>query len=62
MSGRELAARLRALRPDMRVLFSSGYTADAFAGDGVLDESINFLPKPYSPSTLAAAVRDVLDK
>jgi two-component system cell cycle sensor histidine kinase/response regulator CckA len=62
MSGRELAARVLALRPEIRVLFSSGYTADAFAADGVLDEGVNFLPKPYSPSTLAAAIRDVLDK
>jgi len=62
MSGQELAARLVALRPKTRVLFSSGYTADVIAPDGVLGEDINFLPKPYSPSTLATAVRDVLDK
>jgi PAS domain S-box-containing protein len=61
MSGSELASRVQALRPGTRVLFSSGYTADAFAEDGIVS-GINFLPKPYSPSALAAAVRDVLDK
>jgi len=62
MSGRELAARVTALRPDIRVLYSSGYTADAMGEDGVLGEGINFLAKPYAPSRLADAVRDVLDK
>jgi two-component system cell cycle sensor histidine kinase/response regulator CckA len=62
MSGRELASRILALRPGVRVLFSSGYTADAFAQDGAVGEGVNFLAKPYSPSALAAAVRDALDK
>jgi hypothetical protein len=62
MSGRELAARVTALRPDIRVLYSSGYTADAMGEDGVLGEGINFLAKPYAPSRLADAVREVLDK
>jgi len=62
MSGRELASRVIALRPDIRVLYSSGYTADAIGEDGVLGEGINFLAKPYLPSTLADAVREVLDK
>jgi PAS domain S-box-containing protein len=62
MSGQELAARVTALRPGIRVLFSSGYTADSIAEGGVLGEGINFLPKPYSASMLATAIRDVLDK
>jgi PAS domain S-box-containing protein len=61
MSGRELAARVTALRPDIRVLFSSGYAADAIGEDGVLGDGINFLAKPYLPSKLAEAVREVLD-
>jgi PAS domain S-box-containing protein len=61
MSGRELATRVLALRPEIRVLFTSGYAADAISPDGVLGAGLNFLPKPYSPSSLAAAVRDVLD-
>jgi PAS domain S-box-containing protein len=62
MSGRELAARVTALRPDTRVLYSSGYAADAIGEDGVIGDGINFLAKPYEPSRLADAVRDVLDR
>ena len=62
MGGRELAARVTALRPDIRVLYSSGYAADAIGDDGVLGEGINFLAKPYLPSRLADAVREVLDR
>jgi two-component system cell cycle sensor histidine kinase/response regulator CckA len=62
MGGRELANRLTALRPALRVLFSSGYTDNAIVEHGVLDEGINFLQKPYTPTTLARRVREVLDK
>jgi PAS domain S-box-containing protein len=62
MSGRELAARVAALRPDIRVLYSSGYAADTIGDDGVLGEGISLLPKPYLPSRLAGAVRDILDR
>ena len=62
MSGRELAARVTTLRPDIRVLYSSGYAAAEIGEDGVLGEGINFLAKPYVPSRLADAVREVLDK
>jgi PAS domain S-box-containing protein len=62
MSGRELASRVTTLRPDIRVLYSSGYAADEIGEDGVLGEGINFLAKPYVPSRLADAVREVLDK
>jgi two-component system cell cycle sensor histidine kinase/response regulator CckA len=61
MSGRELATRVTALRPDIRVLYSSGYAADAIGEDGVLADGINFLAKPYLPSRLADAVRGALD-
>jgi PAS domain S-box-containing protein len=60
-SGRELAALLTARRPELRVIYMSGYTADAIVSDGVLDPEIMFLQKPYSPATLALKVRDVLD-
>jgi len=62
MSGRELAARVTALRPDIRVLYSSGYPADAIGDDGVLGDDINFLAKPYLPSKLADTVRELLDR
>jgi PAS domain S-box-containing protein len=62
MSGRELADRLSPLRPEMKVLFMSGYTDDAIVHQGVLDEDENFIQKPFAPSALAQKVREVLDK
>lgn len=57
MNGKELAARVRALRPDIAVLFSSGYTAELVAHRGVLEPAIEFLEKPFSLDTLATKVR-----
>jgi two-component system cell cycle sensor histidine kinase/response regulator CckA len=62
MGGRELARRVSALRPGIRVLYSSGYTADAIVARGVLEEGIDFLQKPYVPAVLAARVREMLDR
>jgi len=61
MNGRELAARLRANRPDLKTLFVSGYSASALAPRGVLDEGVHFLQKPFSLEDLAASVREALD-
>jgi CheY-like chemotaxis protein len=62
LSGREVADRLLELRPEMRVLFMSGYTDDAIVHQGVLDEAANFLQKPFAPDSLAQKVREVLDQ
>jgi PAS domain S-box-containing protein len=62
MGGPDLAKHLVALRPEMRVLFSSGYTESAIVDRGVLDDRVHFLQKPYTPSTLARRVREVLDE
>jgi FixJ family two-component response regulator len=61
MNGRELQRRIRAAHPTMKCLFMSGYTYDAIAQHGVLDEGINFLQKPFTNQSLADKVREVLD-
>ena len=61
MNGRELARRLAALRPGVRVLYMSGYADEAVAQHGVLDPDTAFLQKPFTPEGLAKKVRGVLD-
>ena len=61
MSGRELAQRLLPVRPDLRVLYMSGYTDDAIVRHGVLGAGMAFLSKPFTPDALAAKVRELLD-
>ena len=61
MGGREVADRLAQLRPGLPVLFMSGYTNDEIMRRGLLEPGMPFLAKPFSPETLAAKVREVLD-
>ena len=61
MNGRDLAERLRAARPQIRTLFVSGYTADIIGENGVLDEGMHFLQKPFARRDLASAVRRVIE-
>jgi two-component system, cell cycle sensor histidine kinase and response regulator CckA len=62
LGGRQLMERLAKLRPETKVLFTSGYTDDAVVRHGVLEAGIPFLQKPFTPDGLARAVRDVLDR
>ena len=61
MNGRELANSLTAKRPDMKVLFMSGYTSDAIVRHGVLEPGISLIEKPFSQDALMRKVREVLD-
>jgi len=62
MNGQQLATALLEMHPGVRVLHTSGYTADLIAKHGVLDEGVEFLPKPYSIHDLGQRVRQVLDR
>jgi signal transduction histidine kinase len=61
LSGRELAKQLAVERPEMRILYMSGYAADAITRHGVLEPGIAFLPKPLTGTLLAQKLREVLD-
>jgi PAS domain S-box-containing protein len=61
MSGSDLAGRLKAVRPEMKVLYMSGYTDSAIVHHGVLAAGTPFLEKPFPPETVARKVREVLD-
>jgi len=61
MSGAVLAVRMRERYPNLKVLYSSGYTENVIMHHGVLEENIAFLSKPYRPAELVQRVREVLD-
>ena len=61
MSGRDLAEQLTPLRPEMKVLYMSGYTDDAIVHHGVLEEGTAFIGKPFSIDGLARKLRETLD-
>lgn len=62
MSGYDLAKRLKAELPDLRVLYMSGYAYDQFPEGGTVKEGLAFLQKPFTPNVLAQRVRETLDR
>jgi DNA-binding NtrC family response regulator len=60
INGRELAAHLAATRPEMKVIYMSGYTDRIMSADGVLDSSVAYLQKPFTPEMLSQLVQRVL--
>ena len=60
MSGPELASQIAVHRPRIKVIFTSGYTDDAIARQGILDSTVAFVQKPYRPKALARKIREVL--
>ena len=61
MSGKELADKLKAQSPELKMLFMSGYTDEAIVHHGVLDSNVELIQKPFTPGGLIKKVRDVLD-
>jgi CheY-like chemotaxis protein len=61
MNGAQLAARVRALRPDIRVLYTTGYAHEAITREGLLEPNADVLPKPFTVGQLAQKLREVLD-
>ena len=60
MNGKDLAERLHVLRPNMKILFMSGYSVNMITDQGVLDESVNFIEKPFSMKDLGVKVAETL--
>jgi len=61
LSGKELSERVSALRPDVKVLFTSGYTDEALGKHGVWEKGVHFIPKPFTLDSLSRKVRETLD-
>ena len=62
MNGKDLAKVLLAISPDLKILFTSGYTANVIARHGVLDEGVQFIQKPFTIQDLTAKIRRVFDR
>lgn len=61
-NGKEVYEEIKKIKPDMKAIFISGYTANFIHKKGVLEEGINFVLKPISPTNLLKKMREVLDK
>jgi two-component system sensor histidine kinase EvgS len=61
MNGRQIATRLSQAHPEMKILYTSGYTENIIAHHGVIDEGLHFIGKPYTPQSLAQKLREVIE-
>ena len=61
MSGKDLAQEMIKIRPNIKTLFMSGYTADIITDHGILDKGVHFIQKPFTPHSLARKVREAID-
>jgi len=61
-NGKEVAEEIQKIQPGIKILYTSGYTADIVHKKGILEESVNFISKPISPMDFLSKVREVLDK
>ncbi len=61
MNGRDLAGQITDLYPDIRLLFMSGYTANVIAHQGILDDGVSFIQKPFSMADMTVKIRELLD-
>jgi two-component SAPR family response regulator len=62
MNGMDLTIKMRQLRPDIKVIFMSGYTADSISHLGVVEDGVDFIAKPLTKDRLAKKVREVLER
>jgi FixJ family two-component response regulator len=62
MTGRQLAERLQEIHPSLPVLYTSGYTENTIVHQGIIDDGIQFLAKPYLTTDLARRIRQILDQ
>ena len=62
MGGRELAEKIKSEKPEVKVIFMSGYSDNAVSDNGTLHKDVKFIKKPFSPGGLASKVREVLNK
>jgi two-component SAPR family response regulator len=61
MNGKEVYDAIKGIRPDMKALFISGYTADIITSKGLLEEGLHLMYKPPEPDVLKRTIREILD-
>jgi len=61
MNGKKLADNIRVLKPDIKILYTSGYSDNYFTDEDILDNNISFIPKPYSLLDLTIKIKNILE-